>query len=253
MYTEEEFDKLEQEEHSLTEEAIAAILLTLGETHINLEKELRSFYQKYGKDGVITYSDVRKWVSEKDHRRRLSVLLMLVSDEFDTALSNIHPQFKSFLAKVISKESDFFDVEIDVEDVLAKTWGADEATWSERLENDVALWVAYVGTDLKRSFLRRDHIDKVLERLDKRFNSIESIVKSLGYTESTAMGSLARREIFKELGISKYQFFTRPDERRCETCGSMHGLIFPMTAYEVGVTASPMHPHCRCWEVPIWD
>ena len=253
MYTEEELDQLEQEEHSLTEEAIASIILLLGDTHASLEKELRSFYQKYGKDGVITYSDVRKWVSESDHRRRLSVLLLVVSDEFNSALSKIHPQFKAFLKRVISKESGFFDVEVDEEDVLTETWGADEATWSERLENDVALWIAYIGTDLKRSFLKRDHIDKVLERLDKRFNSIYSIIKSLGYTESTAIGSLARKAIFKQLGITKYQFFTRPDERRCETCGTMHGLIFPITAYEVGVTASPLHPHCRCWEVPIRD
>ena len=253
MYTDEQFEQLEQEERNLTDEAIALMILVLASTKTNLERELRSFYQKYGKDGVISYSDVRKWVSEKDHRRRLSVLLLLVSGEFTSALSNINPQFKSFLTEVISKESGFFDVELDVDDVLSKAWGTDDTTWLERLENDVVLWNAYISNDLKRSFLRREHIDKVIERLDKRFDSIESILKKLAYTESTAVGSLARREIFKELGISKYQFYTREDERRCETCGTMHGLTFPMTAYEVGVTASPLHPWCRCWEVPIWD
>ena len=82
---------------------------------------------------------------------------------------------------------------------------------------------------------------------------MNSILNKLALTESTAVGSIARREIFKELGIKKYQFFTKPDERRCETCGAMHGLIFPISAYEIGVTASPLHPHCRCWEVPITD
>jgi SPP1 gp7 family putative phage head morphogenesis protein len=253
MYTDEQFEHLEQEERDLTDEAIAVMILVLSSTKNNLERELRNFYQKYGKDGVITYSDVRKWVNEKDHRRRLSVLLLLVSGEFSSALSNITPQFKSFLGEVISKESGFFDVDVDVEDVLSKAWGTDGATWLERLEADVELWNAYVSNDLKRSFLRREHIDKVIKRLDKRFDSIERIIQKLAYTESTAIGSLARREIFKELGVTKYRYYAREDERTCETCGSMHGLTFPMTAYEVGVTASPMHPWCRCWEVPIWE
>ena len=60
-------------------------------------------------------------------------------------------------------------------------------------------------------------------------------------------------EIFKKLGINRYGFYSRVDERRCEYCGSLHGKTFPITAYEVGVTASPIHPRCRCWEVPITD
>lgn len=253
MYTDEQFEKLEQEERTLTDEAIALMILALASTKSNLERELRNFYQKYGKDGVVIYPDVRKWVSEKDHRRRLSVLLLLVSSEFNSALSNITPQFKSFLGEVIAKESGFFDVELDVDDVLSKTWGADSATWLDRLEDDVELWKSYISVDLKRSFVQREHIDKVIQRLDKRFDSIERIIQKLAYTESTAVGSLARREIFKELGVTKYRYYARDDERRCETCGSMHGLTFPITAYEVGVTASPMHPWCRCWEVPITD
>lgn len=67
MYTEEQFINLEQEERELTDEAIAIMLLILANIKGDLEKELQSFYQKYGKDGVVTYSEARKWVSEQDH------------------------------------------------------------------------------------------------------------------------------------------------------------------------------------------
>jgi SPP1 gp7 family putative phage head morphogenesis protein len=107
--------------------------------------------------------------------------------------------------------------------------------------------------DIKQSFLKRKSIDDVLLKLDKRFTSMEYVLTTLGLSESTAVGSMARQMIFQQLGISKYQFYTKADERTCETCGSMHGLIFPISAYEVGVTASPLHPRCRCWEVPIVD
>lgn len=253
MYTEQQFIDLEQEERELTDEAIAVMVLLLAETKGNLEKELRSFYQKYGKDGVVTYPEARKWISEQDHRRRLTALTLYLSGEFTSSLGKLKTEFEKMLKSIIGKETGFFDVEVDIDAILKMPWGEDLSTWLKRLEDDVDLWSVYIANDWKRSILQRKHLDDVLKQLNKRFDSIYSIVNKLGLTESTAIGSLARRKIFAELGITKYQFYTKPDERRCETCGAMHGLIFPISAYEVGVTASPIHPHCRCWEVPILE
>ena len=230
MYTEEDFIALEQEERTLTDEAILAMLLILMSVKGELEDELRDFYQRYGKDGVVTYSEARKWVSEQDHRRRLTALTAAVGTAFTWALVDLEDQFRKFLTKVIGKESAFFDTKIDADKTLSRNWGADDSNWRDRLENDVLLWQIYIATDIKRGIHQRKNIAEVLTQLNKRFTSIESILKGLGITESTAIGSMARLEIFKELGVSKYQFFTNPDERRCETCGAMHGLIFPISA-----------------------
>lgn len=253
MYTDEQFEQLEQEERTLTEEAIILMILLLQATKSEIEKELRSFYQKYGRDGVVTWQQARKWVDDKDHRRRITALLIVLSDQFDELHLKLNPKFDTFLTKVIQKELDFFDLDLDLEDVLDTTWGVDEATWFSRLSDDVDLWKVYVANDLKRSFMRQDNVEDVIERLNKRFTSMENVISKLAMTESTAVGSLARRQIFKEIGISKYQYYAREDERTCETCGSLHGLVFPISSYEVGVNASPIHPWCRCWEVPIWD
>lgn len=253
MYTEEEFTQLEQEERKLTDEAIAIILLILANTRGNLEKELRDFYSKYGKDGVVTYAEARKWVSEQNHQRRLTALTIYLTGEFASALAKAKTEFEKMLKLVIGKETGFFGVEIELDAVLNMMWGADDSNWLKRLEDDFDLWQVYIANDFKRSMLQGKNLDDVLKLLDKRFTSINSIITTLGLTESTAIGSLARRKIFAELGITKYQFYTKPDERRCEECGALHGLIFPISAYEVGVTASPIHPRCRCWEVPIMD
>jgi SPP1 gp7 family putative phage head morphogenesis protein len=125
-------------------------------------------------------------------------------------------------------------------------------TWLKRLEADVDLWNVRISMDWKRAILQRKAINDVLDILNKRFDSIESVVKKLGLTESTAIGSLARQKIFKELGIKKYRFYTKVDERRCETCGAMHGHIFPISSYEVGVTASPMHPFADASKFLLW-
>lgn len=255
MYTEEELTRLEQEERELTDEAIAILLLILANTKSDLEKELRNFYSKYGKDGVITYAEARKWIGVNDHRRRLTALLVYINENFDELRVKLTPEFQRMLEEVIDKEVNFFDVKPDniADKPLTEGWGADNKTWYERLEDDVAIWCAYILMDIKQSFLKRTHIDDVLLKLDKRFKSMESVITTLGLSESTAIGSMARRKIFTELGVTKYKFYTKPDERRCETCGAMHDLIFPISAYEVGVTASPIHPRCRCWEVPIVD
>lgn len=253
MYTDEQFEQLEQEERTITDESIALMLSILANTKTNLEKELRGFYSKYGVDGVVTYTEARKWASSSDHRRRLTVLLFYVNENFEELQSNLTPKFKGMLTDIITIESDFFETETEYEDTLNERWGADDKTWQDRLTDDVALWCAYVLMDIKQALLKNKSIDDVLAKLDKRFATMEYVLTTLGLSESTAVGSMVRRQIFKSLNITKYQFYTKADERTCEICGSMHGLIFPISAYEIGVTASPLHPRCRCWEVPIMD
>lgn len=253
MWTDEQFEELEQEEHSLTEEAIIAVLLNLTSTKGDLEKEIRNIYQKYGKDGVVTYSEMRKWVSEKDHRRRLTVLYLFVADLFDTSFDSFEANFKNHLKEIVLKEARFFDVEIDVDEILELTWGVDDLNWYDRLWSYRNKWTNTLCSDFKRSFLKRDSIMDVLNILEKRVVTMNNILRKLYVTETTAVGSLARREIFKELDIKKYRYYAREDERTCEVCGSLHGLEFPVSSYEIGVNASPMHPWCRCWEVPVVD
>lgn len=253
MYTEQAFIELEKEELETTNDSILAMTLILITVKDDIENELRDFYHKYGKDGVVTYAEARKWISERDHRRRLTALTAVVGTAFAWALVDLETHFRKFLIDVVGKESTFFGVTVDVDKVLSRKWGADDLYWLQRLENDVDLWQYRIAGDIRRGILQQTTLDDILAQVDDRFTSITSVLKTLGLSESSAVGSIARHDIFKELGISKYQFFTNPDERRCETCGGLHGLIFPMSAYEVGVTASPIHPRCRCWEVPIFD
>ena len=253
MWTDKELEQLEQDERVITNEAIVAMIFILHGLKDDLEQELRSFYQKYGKDGVVTYAEARKWVSEKDHRKRINALYGVLGVGFAKALDDMSKEFENFLIGVITRESEFFDVALDIEKLLNTNWGVDDLMWLDRLRNDIDLWNKYIANDWKTSLLQRKHLDDVLKELDDRFKSIERVLDKLSMTESTAVGSLARKSVCKELGAKKYRFYAREDERTCDHCGGLHGQVFPMTAYEVGVTASPIHPRCRCWEVPIID
>lgn len=248
IYNEDELIKIEQEESSLTEEALISMFSMLVSTQSELERELRGFYQKYGKDGIVTYAEARKWISERNHQRRLTLLLAFISIQFTSLFGSMRKKFGTMIDKVIEKEFDFFGVALDTPKL---NWGVDDLNWLDRLADDVTAWKFYVANDIKRAMLAGKNIDDILETLNKRFLTMKNITKRLAITETTAVGSIARKAIFKELGITKYQYYAREDERTCEQCGSLHGLIFPISAYEVGVTASPLHTSCRCHEVPI--
>ena len=248
IYNEDELDQLEQEEHSLTEEALVVMFLALALCHSDLEKELRSWYQKYGTDGVVTYVTSRKHVSASNHQRRWTALLLVIHSLITKLKGSLSKSFKGMIDAVIRKEATFFEVDLDDLDLH---WGADGKDWKERMDNDMDMLEAYITTILIRSILQRKDIDSVVEQLDKRFKSTEEVLRALGITETTAVGSIARMACFEALDVGEYRFYTRADERTCEVCGSMHGLTFPMSAYEPGVTASPLHPRCRCYEIPI--
>ena len=111
MWTDEQFDQLEQEEHTLTEEAILAMLVYLKSAKVDVEKELRSFYQQYGRDGVITWNDVRKWTNGKNRKRRMTVLLLFLADKFEWLHTNLNREFYTILTKVVDKEHYFFNVD----------------------------------------------------------------------------------------------------------------------------------------------
>ena len=155
--------------------------------------------------------------------------------------------------ELIKTEQDTFDIESTKEHETEIQWGQDNKHWYERLWDDKELWFLYLTNDLKQGFIRQRKLDDVLKQVNKRFDYMENVLERLVGTETNAICSVMRQEIFKKLGIEKYQYYTQADEITCETCGPMNGLIFPISAYEIGVTAPPIHPNCRCYTVPLMD
>lgn len=253
MWTEEELEQLEQMQHEMSNEEFALIVAVLLTCRDNLKKEILSFYDQYGTKGVVTYVDSRKRVGSGNNRMRIAVLHEIIDDIFDSRFLEIEKLFKESLIDIIQSEIDFFDTEIDIDELLDFKWGVDNKDWSTRLWAHRDKWSVIIKQDLKRSFLRGDDITTVIGKLIDRFDSAEKALKGLHITEYNAVESEARYRIFKEMAVRNYQYFATLDERTCDTCGEMHGQVFPMTAFEIGVTAPPIHNRCRCFIIPIVD
>ena len=57
----------------------------------------------------------------------------------------------------------------------------------------------------------------------------------------------------KELDVEQFEVVETLDSHTCETCGGMDGKHFPMTEFQIGVTAPPFHPNCRGCTCPYFD
>ena len=66
MYSTEEYEALEQQQHELTVEEFAAILALLTSTTLQINDNFATFYNSYGTNGVVNYINSRKRVGKKD-------------------------------------------------------------------------------------------------------------------------------------------------------------------------------------------
>ena len=72
----------------------------------------------------------------------------------------------------------------------------------------------------------------------------------LVHTEHSYFMGEATNLAYQELNVEKYQYSSALDSRTCESCGAMDGEIIDMKDRVVGYNASPLHPNCRCCELP---
>lgn len=238
-------------QHELTVEEFAVILALLISTTGDITNDILSFYNSYGKDGVIDYITSRKRIGSKDKRKRVNKLFSQIDKKFETYRTNSELGIKAVLKKMIKTETDFYDVKLDVDELLNIKWGNDKLNWRTRLNNQLNQQQLKIKNRLKVAFVRGDSINDLIEDLEIEYKKFERQLWSLYETEANAITSEARYRALKEKGFRKYKYYARLDERTCHVCGGMHGTKFPMSSFQIGVTAPPMHPHCRCWITEI--
>lgn len=248
----EDYEALEEEERNNTLAYIALLIKKSKSSRTEVVNAIKSWYNNYSDNNIMSYAEARKWVSSSDHRKRLTVLLSIINTEMKRLNVELTDNMRDMLTDIIMSEYTFFgETPESVDKLLSEPWGSDENTWSDRIDNDIVKWLYTLIVVIKHGLVKKQPLNEVIDNIEDKFDSIERQLETLANTESSAMGSIARHDLLKAKGYSKYTYYTSADERTCEICGSMHGLVFPMSAYEVGVTASPMHPNCRCWEIPF--
>lgn len=137
--------------------------------------------------------------------------------------------------------------------LLKHPWAQDGKNFSDRIWENKEKLVRNLHTELTQSIIRGEPPRRAAERLAKTMNVSKVQAGTLVYTEAAALSTLSQKECFQKLGVERYQFDATLDGKTCEVCADMDQLSFPLSELEIGMTAPPIHPRCRCCIVPAFD
>ena len=140
-----------------------------------------------------------------------------------------------------------------IEKVLSRPWTADNLTFLDRCWTNKQDLVNSVNTQLTQMIIRGETPDEAIRAISHQFDVSRAKAGRLIMTESAAFSSAAQKDCYEELGVERYKVVASLDRDTCELCGAMDGQVFKMPEYQVGLTAPPFHPWCRCCTCPYFE
>lgn len=252
--------------------------ITLQEAKQLLNKnELEEFhwnvvqYIKHGKENAISHewekqlenasakAHITKLESiQYDMQQQAEVLFGNMNDGLDETLRGVyedgyyHTAFE--LQKGLGVGTSFARLDSGrIDKAVSQSWTYDGRNFSDRIWTNKQKLVSELNTTLTQSIIRGEEPQKAIDAIARRLNVSKSAAGTLIMTESAYQASACQHDCFNELGVEKYIIVASLDEAACSECQDMDGKIFDMKDYEVGVTAPPYHPSCRCVTAPYFD
>ena len=137
--------------------------------------------------------------------------------------------------------------------IVSKPWAVDGKNFSDRLWENKTKLINNVHNSLSRMCITGEAPDRAIAEISKQMGVSKAQVGRVVMTESAAFANKARQDCMKELDVEQFEVVETLDSHTCETCGGMDGQHFPMSQYEIGVTAPPFHPNCRGCTCPYFD
>ena len=256
----------------------------------DIDEQINAFYGRYAKKEGISMEDARKRISKTDIEKYKRKAKRYVKQRNFTELANAEMRQYNVTMRINRLELLKRNIDLEVialtsdeermmKEVLTRQ-AADEferqsailgeslqynekkirsivnssfqnATWSDRLwSNQKAL---------------RSELDKLLHRgivqgLNPRELAIElrkNIDTNIHNSERLLITETARvqTDVFKDSMIQNdyhaYEIICEPTA--CEICEPFDGQIFQLSEMEVGETAPPFHPQCKCSQASAYD
>ena len=143
--------------------------------------------------------------------------------------------------------------EADVDRILKKPWVSDGLNFSDRIWRDKERLLNTLQGELTRGLIRGEPYGKIAQRIAGRMGVARSAAARLVETEAAFFSSRGQLDAFRDLGVEQYEFVATLDSRTSETCREMDGKVLPLSEFKPGITAPPLHCHCRSTTCPYFD
>lgn len=228
-------------------------------------------YIRYGKENAINGQWMKELenASAKVHINRLEALKLqmqqslevLFGNQLDSVDSTIRDAYQSgFLHTAYEIQKGIgtgwsFASPNDrlIDTVIHKPWAADGQTFSDRIWTNKQKLVNELNTTMVQNIITGADPQKTIDALARKMNVSKQNAGRLVMTEQAAFSNAAQKDCFAELGVEQFEILETLDSFTCSLCGSMDGQHFPMSQYEIGVTAPPFHPNCRGCTCPYFE
>lgn len=108
-----------------------------------------------------------------------------------------------------------------------------------------------INQELQNNFLKNDFVD--IDKMVDKFSTIDknNILKVIQY-ENRAIAEKSNYDYALENKAIGFKFKAVLDSKTTEICKAHHDKVFPMEAFEIGVTVPPLHINCRSTIVYIY-
>lgn len=240
-------------------------------------KELAEFkwdikdYIRYGQENAVSgawmqqlenasarYHISRLEALKIQNQQSLEVLFGNQLDSIDSAMRDIYKSgyYKTAfeLQKGVGIGWDFATLdEKQTSKVINKPWAADGKNFSERIWGNRQKLVNELNNTLTQNIILGKDPQKAIDEIARKMNTSKVNAGRLVMTEEAFFSSAAQKDCFSELDVEQFEIVATLDSHTSEICQDMDGKHFPMSQWEVGVTAPPFHVWCRSTTVPYFE
>lgn len=228
-------------------------------------------YIQYGEENAINGTWVKQLenASARYHISRLEALKLQTQqsieamfgnqlDSIDSAMRNIytsgyyHTAFE--IQKGVGVGWDFTTLDDkQISKVINRPWAADGKNFSERVWGNRQKLVNELNQTLTQNIILGKDPQKAIDDIARKMKTSKSAAGRLVMTEEAFFNSAAQKDCFAELDVEQFEIVATLDSHTSDICREMDGKHFPMSQWEVGVTAPPFHVWCRSTTVPFFD
>lgn len=248
----------------------------------SLEKEIGSYFAKYGKNNVIQYRDLLQAVSDAERDKiyrnfegfvenypqyenlaqvrnsiykldRLQGLELSIKQqqleigaiEIDELTNHLAKTFKDNYQET-AKVMGFTHDKLALQTIIDDDW-INKSNFSESIWGNKDKLVNYLVNDFKSGIIRGDSFDKLMKQLRDRFSKQSNYnLSRLLTTEGTYVANQAMMKPFEDSGLyDEYEFVAVIDSHTSSICKGLDGEKFKIESKQVGVNFPPMHANCR--------
>lgn len=228
-------------------------------------------YIQYGQDNAIN----GQWVKELEnasaryHISRLEALKLqtqqtieaLYGNQLDSLDRSMKDVYRSGFYHTAFEIQKGFGVGWDfgalddkhIAKVVNTPWATDGKNFSARVWDNRTKLINELNAELTRNIITGADPQKAIDAISRKLNASKKAVGRLVMTEEAFFSSAAQKDCFNELDIEQFEVVATLDSHTSEICQGMDGKHFPMSQWEIGVTAPPFHPYCRSTTVPYFE